>query len=448
MSRSIEHISPPVSALGKRSAREWLNALTSGDCDQGAFFRALKDLRKADPEVSWEVLAQLDQDYRRGKVNAALFNSIVLRIQSMALGTEADAPGAVTVGGVELTSMRLAPTTPIAAIVPFAKRDTQVVPLIAALDTSRSVQPASKEPVVAAGTHDVGSLLRGRYLLQGLLGRGGTASVFEAIDQSRLNLSGNQRVAVKLLDHCSAHPTSLAELSREFQNLQSLTHPNIVRVYDFDRDGDTTFFTMELLRGSLLSNVVEQNNDNALHRPYALSIVRSVGDALVHAHAHGVVHGDISPRNVFITDTGDVRVLDFGASHTFTPGQWIAHFDADRSPVATPCFASCQLLMGEAPDTRDDVYAVACVAYYLFTGRHPFQNRTAVEARTLKLKAVRPAGLSNKQWQALRAGLSFEREDRPSNIDEWLQQLGVRDKNTRLPMLPGLVTPQQLDTAT
>ena len=404
MNTSTEHIVPvPLPMQGKGTPRDWLDALSTGACDHGAFFRAVKDFCRADPEASWEILSQLDQYYRRGKINTTMYKSIVSRIQSLALGTDTGVENSVPLPRAAVSTLRTGCTTPVGAV---------------AATVPERQAPERIDPAV-------GDMLRGRYRLERVLGRGGRATVFEAIDQFRTDLPINQqRVAIKVLHSLvSGQRDLLTELRREFQNLQSLTHPNIVRVHEFDRDGDTRFFTMELLSGSLLGEVLERMNGSALGRSGALAIIRAVGEALVHAHSRGVVHGDISPRNIFITKDGDVRVMDFGASHTFTPGQWIAHFDAARSPVATPCFASGQLLMGESPDTRDDVYAVACVAYLLIAGRHPYQNRTAVEARTLGLSLRRPTGLSHRQWQALRSGLHFERKRRPSDIKTWLDRL-------------------------
>ncbi|HWJ34363.1 MAG TPA: protein kinase [Steroidobacteraceae bacterium] len=286
-------------------------------------------------------------------------------------------------------------------------------------------------------------MLRDRYRVQGVVGQGGMGTVFAAIDQYRLDRSsGEQRVAIKVLHtEVIKRPRLFAELRREFQHLQSLTHPNIVRVHEFDRDGDLAFFTMEYLSGALLRRVLAAQELSSLYRPYALAIVRDVGAAVAHAHAHGVVHGDLNPGNIFITDNGEVRVLDFGASHQLHRGPWISEFDHSRQiAVATPKYASCQLLEGEAADARDDVYALACIAYVLLTGGHPFQDDNALKARTLRLTPARPGGLSRRQWRALRAGLRFNREQRPSDMQAWLDELDLHAASTQLPALPSLLT--------
>ena len=256
----------------------------------------------------------------------------------------------------------------------------------------------------------VGDVLRDRYRVLGVLGQGGMGTVFSAIDQYRLDgPHGDPLVAVKVLHtEVMMRPRLLAELRREFQYLQSLSHPNIVRVHEFDRDGDLAFFTMEHLSGVLLSRVLSAQESAALYRPHAFAFIRDIGAAVAYAHARGVVHGDLYPGNIFVTDGGEVRVLDFGASHRLHRAPWISEFDNSRQlPVATPKYASCQLLEGEAAEARDDVYALACIAYVLLTGSHPFHDNTALKARTLRMTPARPLGTRQTTMGYAAGGTSF-----------------------------------------
>jgi serine/threonine protein kinase len=284
-------------------------------------------------------------------------------------------------------------------------------------------------------------VLRNRYRVVGVLGYGGMGTVFEATDEYRVDLpTTNQRLAIKVLHSAVAHREELlAELQREFQHLQLLSHPNIVRVHEFDRDGDIAFFTMEFLNGALLSQVLSARKTIALARPYALAIMRDIGAALAHAHSRGIVHGDINPQNIFITNGGELRVLDFGASHKILRDGWTAGRESAREPVATPGYASCQLLEGQYPDARDDVFAFACVAYVLLAGKHPFPNCTAVEACAQGLRPARPPGITSHQWGVLREGLRWERDRRPADIGEWLDRFDLTGAARQLPKLPLIV---------
>ena len=287
----------------------------------------------------------------------------------------------------------------------------------------------------------VGDVLRDRYVIKNVLGLGGTGTVFEAIDRYRLDLADSgQRVAVKILHSDTAGQSPvMTDLRREFQLLQSLSHPNIVRAHEYDRDGDTAFFTMEYLSGLSLESVLATHHEVVLERPHALMIIRDVAAALEHAHSRGVVHGDLNPGNIFITNDGGIRVLDFGAAHTpsespsMTPSAW------DATAYATLRYASCQLLDGERADARDDTYSLACVLYVLLAGKHPFGELNAAQARAQRLKPSRPRGLTGKQWQALRAALSFDRQRHPADIAGWLEPFDLPKPEARLPVLLALL---------
>lgn len=287
----------------------------------------------------------------------------------------------------------------------------------------------------------VGDVLRDRYVIKNVLGLGGAGTVFEAIDRYRLDLpDSGQRVAVKILHADTAGQSAVtADLRREFQLLQSLSHPNIVRAHEYDRDGDTAFFTMEYLSGLSLEGVLAAHREVVLERSHALMIIRNVAAALEHAHSRGVVHGDLNPGNIFITNDGGIRVLDFGAAHTPGESPSMTESEWDATAYATLRFASCQLLDGERADARDDTYSLACVLYVLLAGKHPFGELTAAQARAQRLKPSRPRGFTGRQWQALRAALSFDRQHRPADIAGWLEPFDLPKPEARLPVLLALL---------
>src|ERR1700676_241363 len=410
----------------------WLDALSSGACTPETFLSAMRDQFRGDSEEGWEVLSLLDQYYRRGKIKAELFQTLKTRLESSALMVDEDMAARARPGVA-------AAQTKVAPVPRPAVREAQA----GAVRNAAARDPAARD-AAAGGVREVavGDVLRNRYRVRGLIGHGGMGTVFEAVDEYRLSLAAaGQRLAVKVLHtDVTRREELLFELQREFQHLQLLSHPNIVRVHEFDRDGDIAFFTMELLNGAPLSGVLSVRNATALPRPHALTIMRDVGAAISYAHSHGVVHGDINPQNIFITNDGDLRVLDFGASHKLLRDRWLPESEAaDSGPVATPGYASCQLLEGQKPDARDDLFAFACVAYVLLSGQHPFPNRTAVEARAQRLRPRRPPGLGGQQWRVLCEGLRWERDRRPSDVQKWLRRLNLAGAAPRLPALPVLV---------
>jgi eukaryotic-like serine/threonine-protein kinase len=395
------------------ATQEWLDGLASGLCSADEFLGAMRDKFQGDRDGNWEVLSLLDQYYRRGKIKLDLFRALKSRLEDSAFGRESDAP-----------------------LLPPQNSSTVTAP------ATGSPQEAPPTPHMAVRALAIGDVLRGRYRIQGVLGHGGMGTVFEAIDEYRLDLlTAGQRLAIKVLHTAvTERKELLSELQREFQNLQLLSHPNVVRVHEFDRDGDLAFFTMELLSGSLLSRVLSARNAAALPRPYALAIIRDVGAAISHAHSRGVVHGDVNPQNIFITSDGELRVLDFGASHTLYRDIWNPDTDLQsHAPVATPGYASCQVLAGQRPDARDDIFAFACVCYVLLSGQHPFPKLTAVQAREQRLRLARPAGLSGRQWGVLREGLRWDRDRRPADVQQWLTRFGIGAATPYIPPLATLV---------
>jgi serine/threonine protein kinase len=269
---------------------------------------------------------------------------------------------------------------------------------------------------------EIGRVLCDRYEIEQLLGTGGKGSVFKASDRHRTELPPSDRyVAIKLLhERCGSRDEIIGALRHELQFAQMLSHPNIVKVYDVDRDGDVDFFTMELLDGELLSDLMRRFQPQALCRAHAWSIIRQIASGLEHAHARKIVHADLKPQNIMITNSGEVRILDFGSSYAFAKSQ-IGPWRGSSS--ATPAYACCELLDGRVPDPRDDLYALACIAYELLTGAHPFQRRRASEARDFGVVPVRPSGLSRRQWRALAKGLSWHRAGRSISVADWFKEL-------------------------
>jgi serine/threonine protein kinase len=314
----------------------------------------------------------------------------------------------------------------------------RTVPIGVESAANRPVEPAKR---TSPREVTVGDILRDRYVIKNVLGLGGTGTVFEAIDRYRLDLpDSGQRVAVKILHADTAGQSAgTTDLRREFQLLQSLSHPNIVRAHEYDRDGDTAFFTMEYLSGLSLESVLAAHQEVVLERSHALMIIRDVAAALEHAHSRGVVHGDLNPGNIFITNDGGIRVLDFGAAHTPSELPSMTESAWDATAYATLRYASCQLLDGERADARDDTYSLACVLYVLLAGKHPFGELNAAQARAQRVKPSRPAGLSGKQWHALRAGLSFDRQRRSADIAGWLEPFDLPKPEARLPVLLALL---------
>jgi hypothetical protein len=212
-------------------------------------------------------------------------------------------------------------------------------------------------------------------------------------------------------------------LQREAKKAQTLAHPNIVTVYDFDRDGAMVYLTMELLSGRPLRQLLRDADFKGMPYAQALPIVTGIAKALAYAHERGFVHCDLKPANVFLTDHGEVKVIDFGIARVFRKPEEDLEatvFDAGSLGGMTPTYASAEMLEHRDPDPRDDIYALGCITYELLTGRHPFDRLPATQARSAKFKPQRPKDLGRRQWRALREALAFDREKRTPTVPQFL----------------------------
>ena len=271
-----------------------------------------------------------------------------------------------------------------------------------------------------------GSVLLGRFRLLEMIGEGGMSRVYKAVDLRKVEAgAADPHIAIKILTVPFANPSdAMAVLSREAHSLQSLTHPNIVRVFDCDRDNDIVFMTMELLSGqSLFDKLRATKAEGGLSRDTSRRLIKSIAHALEFAHAKNILHGDLKPGNVFITHTGEIKVIDFGLARLMVqPGdvqpKAVANA-ADRMRALTPAYASPEVLENEEPDPRDDVYALACVAWKLMTGELPFKAKDPSAARNVA-QLVCPRELSRREFRALCHALQFEREKRTPSARQFL----------------------------
>ena len=276
----------------------------------------------------------------------------------------------------------------------------------------------------------VGETLNGRFVLEECIGFGGMGTVYKALDLRKLEASDrNPYIAIKVLNvQFRGHPKSLIALQREARKAQALAHPNIVSVYDFDRDGPMVYLTMEYLQGKPLSQVLRAPGFSGMPYAQVLPIVAGMGNALAYAHGRGFVHCDFKPGNVIVTDAGVVKVIDFGIARVFQKTETDADatvFDPGSLGALTPAYASPEMLERRDPDPRDDIYALACITYELLTGHHPFNRLSSAQARGAAMKAPRPATLGRAQWQALRCALSLEREERTPTVARFLAGFGA-----------------------
>ena len=277
-----------------------------------------------------------------------------------------------------------------------------------AAEPAQGAQPADAAP-------GIGVTLRGRYVLEEIVGTGGFSTVYRARDLRRDDEEPRGcQVAIKLLrPECAGSQSATLRLKREFRQLRLLAHPGVVRVFDLDCHESWWFEVMELLRGRTLSSLLRERNGEPLPLAEAMAVLRGCAEALEHAHSRGVVHGDVKPANVFVRETGDVCVLDFGSVPLS------GEEDTDPKRVGTVRYSSPEVLRGLQATPADDVYSLACIALELITGR---SLSTATDA-----DGARPdlTGLPAVQTTALGAALAGERVARPASPQAFFEQLSA-----------------------
>ena len=248
-------------------------------------------------------------------------------------------------------------------------------------------------------------------------------AVFRAVDQRRVETKHHDpNVAIKLIaGDFSKDSRAFIALQRETDKSQTLAHPNIITVYDFDRDGDVFFMTMESLTGTTLNKVIDDSDAKSKSgRKQMLDYIEDAANATAYAHRRNIVHSDLKPENIFITEDGTLKVLDFGIARAFSEMEGgAANRDPGEIAGLTPTYASCEMFEGKDPHPADDVFALGLIAYEMLTGEHPFGRKRATQAREEGLKPKKIRGLSGYQWKAINKALTFERAGRWQNAEDF-----------------------------
>lgn len=288
-------------------------------------------------------------------------------------------------------------------------------------------QVAREEPAPITETNlQVGSVLRDRFLLKEQVAEGSMGVVYKALDR-RLAEAGEEAcyVAIKVLSpKLSKNGTALRALQQEATKGRCLTHPNIVRFIDLDREDDLYFIVMEWIEGRSLSSVLDESGGNALDLDTSLRIVRQTASALDYAHQRGVIHADVKPGNIVITPAGDVKLIDFGVArvrqkqHENKP-----RFDPAALQTGAPAYSSMQVLTGEEPVPADDVFSLACLMYRLIAGYRVYGPRNAAQAAEDGMEPQQPQGLSSAHWQPLKKALSYSRVTRYPSPEAFISAL-------------------------
>jgi TonB family protein len=365
------------------------------------------------PAAAEEMQAALDSTLRDGYLDKSAYVVLSTVIELVTSEDEPTESPRQTANPPEPPRQVAEPTEP---------PETPVIPIASITPQGcRTETPAELQP---------GMTLRDRFTVLEQIGSGSMGQIFKALDlRQEESGSATPWVAIKSITAAlSSPPNALVALQKEAANAQRLSHPNIIRVFDFDRDGEHVFMTMELLDGTTLAELLNEHRFRPLPGKQARAIIEGLCHGLTYAHDLGIIHADVKPGNVFVTREGITKLLDFGISLT-------ANDRSQESGVYahTPSYASCEVLEGSEPTAQDDVYSLACLAYRILAGRRAFDGATAIDAESEQLELKPIDNIAQNEWTALGHAMAFRRADRTTDVMSFLNEFSTPPAARALP---------------
>src|SRR5487761_1307536 len=296
-----------------------------------------------------------------------------------------EAPPAAAPGPVAAT-MRLPTGRPPASTAPPSPPPPHAPPVAPqAVDATMRLPVQPPRPATSASATQTpspgGARQIGKYLVKGELGRGGMGAVYLA-EQPGLG----REVAIKeLILSPAADPTALMRFLQEAQVMARTSHPNLVQVHDLEQIGDANYIVLEFVRGRSLRDMV---NKGPVPLPQTFAVMHGVLQALDYAHKHAIVHRDMKPENVLLSDEGNVKVADFGIARLTDDSGPGGTATKTGTTVGTPQYMSPEQVASSKVDGRSDLYSAGIMFYELVVGQPPFTASEADGPFTLMAKHV------------------------------------------------------------
>lgn len=231
-----------------------------------------------------------------------------------------------------------------------------------------------------------GKIIGNRYEIIEKIGNGGMATVYRAKDMTL-----KRNVAVKVLkDEFTTDEEFIKRFNIEAQSAASLTHPNIVSIYDVGNEESIYYIVMELVQGKTLKQIIDE--DGVLPWKWSLNIAIQIASALETAHKNNIVHRDIKPHNIIITEDGIAKVTDFGIAKAVSNST----ITAFGTTIGSVHYFSPEHARGGFTDAKSDLYSLGVVMYEMLTGRVPFDADTPVSIalKHMQEKPVEPIKLN------------------------------------------------------
>ena len=226
----------------------------------------------------------------------------------------------------------------------------------------------------------IGKILGNRYRIVEKIGDGGTAFVFKGLDTIL-----NRHVTVKVLrPEYAGDQDFVRRFRREAQAAAGLSHPNIVSVYDVGHENGVHYIVMEYVQGRSLKALIEEMGRLNIYQ--AAEYAANIALALSHAHKHGIIHRDVKPHNILISDDGRVKVTDFGIAQAVTAST----LTYSGEILGSVHYFSPEQARGGATDEKSDIYSLGIVLYEMLTGRIPYSGESPVSVAVKHLQEPFP----------------------------------------------------------
>ena len=271
----------------------------------------------------------------------------------------------------------------------------------------------------------IGKMLENRYEIIEKIGNGGMATVYKA----KCHVL-NRYVAIKILrDEFTTDSEFIKKFNSEAQSAASLTHPNIVSIFDVGNEGNLYYIVMELIQRKTLKEIIIE--DGILSWKWATNIAMQIASALQTAHTNGIVHRDIKPHNIIITEDGVAKVTDFGIAKAVSNST----ITAFGTTIGSVHYFSPEHARGGFTDAKSDLYSLGVVMYEMLTGRVPFDADTPVSVALKQVQEEPVAPIEyNKSIPTSINGIILKAMQKDPNMryqsaDEMLYDLDMALKN-------------------